>query len=109
MGQSSQPFPSVKISEHFSTTEQTKGTRPAPDICGLIISQAKNAFQSQSTHSIFLAGYKPHSGKTGFQGHPCTIKDDACCYRDLASALPTMKMMPTGRLWIGFSAFKGIG
>lgn len=76
--------------------------QPCPS--GLITPQPKNAFQSQSTHAVFLAGHKPYCGKPSSQWHPCTLKDGACSYRDLASALPTMKVTPTRRPWFGFPA-----
>lgn len=75
--------------------------QPCP--CSLITPQPKNAFQSQSTCAVFLAGHKPHRGKPSSQGQPCTIKDGASSYRDLTSALPTMKVTSTRRPWFGFS------
>jgi len=76
--------------------------QPCP--CGLIAPQAKNALQSQSTRAVFLAGHKPHRGKPSSQGHPCTLKNGACSYRDLASAPPTMKVTPARRPRFSFRA-----
>ena len=84
--------------------------QPCP--CSLITSQTKNALQPQSTRSVFLAGHKPDGSKPRSQRHPCTFKDGSCRYRNLASAMPTMKVAPGGCPWLGFdaalSAFKTI-
>lgn len=70
----------------------------------LITPQAKNAFQTQGTRPVFLTGREPHRGKPGSQGYPRPIEDGSRCYRNLASALPTMKVSPTCRPWFGFLA-----
>jgi len=84
--------------------------QPCP--CGLITPQPKNAFQTQSTRTVFLTGHKPHRSKPRSQGHSCTLKDSAGRYRGLSSTLPTMKITPSCCPWLCFtsalSTFKSI-
>lgn len=105
---------------HFNATAELIPTRtqhgvsqfvqPCP--CGLITSQPKSVFQSQSTRAVFLAGHKPYRGKPSSQGRPCMLKDGACGYRDLASAMSAVEVTPACRPRLGFlttlSTFKSI-
>ena len=68
----------------------------------LITAQAKNAFQTQCTRPVFLTDHEPHCGKPGSQGRPRPVKDGARRHRNLAAALPAMKVPPSCRPWFGF-------
>jgi len=68
-----------------------------PRPCRLITSQTKNTFQTQSTRSVFLAGYKPHCCKPNSQRNLCPLEDSPRRHRNLTSALPTMKIASTCR------------
>lgn len=98
---------SLSIRAHHGTPQFVQ---PCP--CSLITPQTKNTFQPQSTRAVLLAGHKPDGGKPRTQRHPCTFKNGSCRHRNLASALPTMKISSSGCPWLGFvpalSAFKTI-
>ena len=84
--------------------------QPCP--CSLITPQPKNAFQPQSTCTVFLTGHKPDGSEPRCQWHPCTFKNGSCRYRNLAPALLAMKIATSGFPRLGFaaalSAFKSI-
>lgn len=66
----------------------------------LVALNSQCVLQSESTGSIFLAGYEPCNGKPSSQWHPGSMKNSPSGHRDFVLALPAMQIASGGYPWL---------